>query len=196
MNPLLSLINHSCDSNYGRVWVHDRSSSGGSSALLVRAYATRPIAAGEEVTDCYSATFSAASKERRAPVHKRLALTIMGQAICQAQNFFRARYLFCCQCPACRHDWPTGEGLLHKVRGLPKAAYLAQSTPKRLSRLATLQSRLSSSSSSFPQAVPFLQELVSLSCQCLHKPHRIHCQAEEALHLALRERDRINSTKH
>ena len=35
VNPTLAMINHSCDSNYGRVWKLDED--------LVVAYATRPI---------------------------------------------------------------------------------------------------------------------------------------------------------
>ncbi len=38
---------------------------------VVRAYATRSISSGEEVTDCYSATFATAPLEERQAVHAR-----------------------------------------------------------------------------------------------------------------------------
>ena len=43
-------INHSCDPNYGRVWIE------GSHQVV--AFATRPIAEGEEICDAYSGVFS------------------------------------------------------------------------------------------------------------------------------------------
>ena len=43
INPTLAMINHSCDSNYGRVWRLEEN--------LVYAYATRPIKKGKQTAD-------------------------------------------------------------------------------------------------------------------------------------------------
>ena len=55
--PTLALINHSCDPNYGRVWIKGTSK--------VAAFATRPIKNGEEVTDSYSGLFGVSTLEER-----------------------------------------------------------------------------------------------------------------------------------
>ena len=50
-------INHSCDPNYGRVWIDG--------TKQVVAFATRPIAKGEEISDAYSGIFSYADANER-----------------------------------------------------------------------------------------------------------------------------------
>ncbi len=72
VNPLLALINHSCDANYGRVWTTAATDSGASRAPLVTAYTTRTVAQGEELTDCYSMTFAMSGRDERRAVHSRL----------------------------------------------------------------------------------------------------------------------------
>ena len=81
LNPVLAMINHSCDSNYGRVW------NFGENGLSVSAFATRKISRGEEIADCYGGTFSRADYQSRREVH--------------------ARYQFECVCSACANGWPT-----------------------------------------------------------------------------------------
>lgn len=78
LNPRLSLFNHSCDPNYGRVWL-----KGGQRAL---AFATRPIKAGEQIFDSYSGIFAKCPKDERSPINER--------------------YNFLCGCQACLEDWP------------------------------------------------------------------------------------------
>ena len=51
-------INHSCDPNYGRVWIDGTEQ--------VVAFATRPIAKGEEICDAYSGIFGYADATERA----------------------------------------------------------------------------------------------------------------------------------
>jgi len=77
VNPSLAMANHSCDSNYGRVWTGE----GGAVA-----FATRPIGRNEEITDCYHSHDGDDADERR------MALS---------------RYLFECQCVACVQNWPS-----------------------------------------------------------------------------------------
>lgn len=64
INPTLALVNHSCDPNYGRVWV---SWAGGSTAKPrgVLAFATRTIEAGEEICDSYSGVFGSTDLQER-----------------------------------------------------------------------------------------------------------------------------------
>ncbi len=58
---------------------------------MFKAYATRDIPVGEEISDCYSETFARQSLEERREVHRR--------------------YHFECRCQACVEDWPTFPGL-------------------------------------------------------------------------------------
>ena len=78
INPTLAMINHSCDSNYGRVWNLE--------ANQVLAFATRPIKKGEEVTDGYSGIFSNVPYQERTSIH--------------------SKYHFSCLCLACEQKWP------------------------------------------------------------------------------------------
>jgi len=54
-NPTLALLNHSCDPNFRRISVGNRTLG----------FATKRILPGEEITDTYSPTFAAADKESR-----------------------------------------------------------------------------------------------------------------------------------
>ena len=63
INPTLAMINHSCDSNYGRVWNLESNQ--------VLAFATRPILKGQEITDGYSGIFSNIPLEDRTEIHSR-----------------------------------------------------------------------------------------------------------------------------
>jgi hypothetical protein len=78
LNPVMSLFNHSCDPNFGRVWLR-----GGQRVL---GFATRPIKAGDQIFDSYSGVFAKTTKEERSPIHNR--------------------YNFECGCEACAADWP------------------------------------------------------------------------------------------
>lgn len=75
LNPRLALLNHSCDPNYGRIWI-------GQKPL---AFATRPIRQGEEVCDSYSGIYAFSPMTERQNVHKQ--------------------YLFQCGCVACENNW-------------------------------------------------------------------------------------------
>ena len=57
VNPSLALINHSCDPNYGRVWIQ-----GGKKVL---AMCTRTVFPGEQVCDSYSGVFAVSSIDSR-----------------------------------------------------------------------------------------------------------------------------------
>ena len=57
LNPSLALINHSCDPNYGRVWIH------GTNKVL--AICTRVVSAGEEICDSYSGVFGVSNIDAR-----------------------------------------------------------------------------------------------------------------------------------
>ena len=57
LNPTLALINHSCDPNYGRVWVKG--------TKQVVALCTRTILPGEQICDSYSGVFGVANIESR-----------------------------------------------------------------------------------------------------------------------------------
>ena len=76
-NPSLALINHSCDPNYRRVNIDNRTIG----------FAARPIKAGTEISDTYSQIFATSCKEER-----RTALK---------------KYNFVCDCKACSSKWPT-----------------------------------------------------------------------------------------
>ncbi|QQP48814.1 Uncharacterized protein FKW44_009244 [Caligus rogercresseyi] len=93
INPLLALINHSCDPNHGRVW---NPASG-----RIRAFATRSIPKGTEIHDGYSATFSNRGKKERSFVHER--------------------YNFTCNCPPCQQDWPLLPQLEKEIKVKPQS---------------------------------------------------------------------------
>ena len=57
LNPTLALINHSCDPNYGRVWIQ------GTKHVL--AICTRPVFPGEQICDSYSGIFGVSNIESR-----------------------------------------------------------------------------------------------------------------------------------
>ncbi|XP_059094813.1 SET and MYND domain-containing protein DDB_G0273591-like [Tigriopus californicus] len=114
INPSLALINHSCDSNYGRVWSSDQQK--------VLAFATRPIKMGQQICDVYSGVFSKSSKQERREVHDR--------------------YHFQCQCEPCLEDWPVLEHLPKGVHNLPKQNYHEGVTTQQLKILASLLKRV------------------------------------------------------
>lgn len=87
INPTLAMINHSCDSNYGRVWNLKNNQ--------VLAFATRPIKKGDEITDGYSGIFVNVPLEERISIH--------------------SKYHFQCLCLACQEKWPMKNGLNHQL---------------------------------------------------------------------------------
>jgi hypothetical protein len=87
VNPTLAMINHSCDSNYGRVW--------NLNGNIVYAFATRPIKSGEEITDGYSGVYANVPQEEREQIH--------------------LRYHFECGCIACKESWPLKNALNQRM---------------------------------------------------------------------------------
>ena len=83
INPKLAMINHSCDSNYGRIWNLEQNT--------VKAFSTRPIRKGEEITDGYSGVFQNVPQDERTAIH--------------------SRYHFDCLCQACGQQWPMKDEL-------------------------------------------------------------------------------------
>ncbi|BHF65842.1 hypothetical protein SprV_0200885500 [Sparganum proliferum] len=88
--PTLSLVNHSCDPNVLRV------STGSGSCLLL---ALRPLPAGTELLDCYSAHYA-----------------LQGRAERQADLL--SQYCFSCACVACTEDWLTASALMQTPKSL------------------------------------------------------------------------------
>ncbi|VDL93963.1 unnamed protein product [Schistocephalus solidus] len=82
--PTLSLVNHSCDPNVLRV-----STDSGRCLLL----ALRPLPAGTELLDCYSAHYALQERAER-------------------QVDLLSQYFFACACVACAEDWPTAPVLM------------------------------------------------------------------------------------
>eukprot|EP00095_Tigriopus_kingsejongensis_P012145 maker-scaffold954_size76946-snap-gene-0.18 protein:Tk12145 transcript:maker-scaffold954_size76946-snap-gene-0.18-mRNA-1 annotation:"GD10796" len=112
INPCLAMINHSCDSNYGRVWEE------GENGPVIHAYATRLIQKGEQVCDVYSDVFSQSPRHERQLVH--------------------ARYHFTCRCSACVNDWALLKDLPKAIFDLPPSAYREEAvTGQLLNRLET-----------------------------------------------------------
>lgn len=114
VNPCLAMINHSCDSNYGRVWT--------SNQQRVMAFATRPIKRGQQICDVYSGVFSKSPIQERQEVHDR--------------------YHFQCRCQPCLEDWPLLEHLPRHIYDLPKNCYHAAATPQKLKKLSSLLKQL------------------------------------------------------
>ncbi len=205
VNPLLALINHSCDSNYGRAWSYGNENAlqghrqGGRGRPLVKAFTTRSVAAEEEITDCYSQTFANATLEDRRAVHKRyenwfaLNHTQSVYSINSRHHWFScvmSRYLFECQCPACACDWPQRPSIDSAIRGLPSDKYLNRNKSSK-DDLKRLDAMLSSSNktkipSNKGSHVDYWVALVKLAECTLKRPHSAHITAEEGLHQALR----------
>jgi len=91
--PYISLVNHSCAPNVNRIYVE------GKMFLLCE----RPIKKGEQLFDCYKATFFTQLKAAR-------------------QQILLNDYCFNCDCEACRHSYPLYHGLKSFDKKLHKYA--------------------------------------------------------------------------
>ena len=143
------MINHSCDSNYGRVWDLNKN--------IVKAFATRGIKKGEEITDGYSGVFLNVPQDDREIIH--------------------ARYHFACACIACKQNWPLKNALPNKI---------PNSKDKNVNKLKSLLKQKDNLKLSNSEKLNVLRETLDLAYIVLKRPHLIICNVENEFYNQLR----------
>lgn len=158
LEPTLVLLNHSCDPALLRV----------NSGTATLCYAARDIAAGEEVTDCYSQAYDVTPCPERGP-------------------YLLSKYKFSCECSACSEQWPTFHQLPRSFSDVSPAKlnYRPEELPGLQGKMMAVQ-RLGSSINQLQQAEDWggamdkYREFHTAVSQLLAPPHQFYVIARRS----------------
>ena len=159
LEPTLVLLNHSCDPSMIRV-------NCGHSTI---AFASRNIAKGEEITDCYSYPYDITPVQERRP-------------------YLQEKYKFLCQCEACRDNWPTAAQLPKSFNDIsPQQLKLDQTNieeiQSKMKNVMLLGAKINQLQKieDFAGMVELYKKFDSSLNEVIAKPHLFHVMARRSL---------------
>lgn len=158
LEPTLVLLNHSCDPTLIRV-------NCGTSTLC---FASRDLAAGDEVTDCYSYCYDITPCEER-------------------RGDLERKYKFSCCCRACAEKWQTFHHLPRSFNDVPneKAQFSPEELPHLQGKMMNVQ-KLGSNINQLQQkedfdgAMALYSQFHSACSQLLAPPHQFYIIARRS----------------
>lgn len=159
INPVIALLNHSCDPNITRV----------QNGRCTMAIANRTIQENEEISNIYFVGYWEKDIQTRAA-------------------YFMDRYQFKCQCMACTKKWPISEDLPKNFNDLmPGQLINEDSDPRILMQQVSKIQKVGSSISleqkkgNYKKAYSYCIEFIRLLEETLHRPHYYYLMAEKSL---------------